>query len=145
MILALYMLQIVHGTAGEGEKWQFMDQSVTLELLYERKRKEGMIFGTCWAGQYLPFSSTRCHTQFSWCCLLCINICFIWLRCILSFYLILCIYQFWIADMFFYYIILAKKKEDIRKFIFSWTGWPITVSISHERHSCYYQNNVSGQ
>jgi hypothetical protein len=33
---------------GEGAKWQFMDQSVTLELLYERKRKEGMIFGTCW-------------------------------------------------------------------------------------------------
>jgi hypothetical protein len=133
---------------GEGEKWQFTDQSVTLELLYERRRNEGMIFATCWSGYTFPSTAHDVILSFHdvvCFCFLCINICFIWLRCILSFYLILCIYEFWIADMFFYYIILAKKKEDIRKFTFSWTEWPIVVSIFHERHSCYYQNNVSSQ
>jgi hypothetical protein len=65
------------------------------------------------------------------------------LCCILSFYLILCIYEFWILDMFFYYIIRAKK--EIWKFSISWTEWLIMVSNLHERHSCYYQYNVSCQ
>ena len=99
---------------GEGAKWQFTDQSVTLEILYERKRKEGMIFVTCWSRHTCPSTThdviLSVHDVVCF-CFLCINIYFIWLRCILSFYLILCIYEFWIADMFFYYIILAKKKR----------------------------------
>jgi hypothetical protein len=133
---------------GEGTKWQFTDQSVTLELLFERRRKDGMIFATSWSGYTSPSTAHDVILSFhdvACFCFLCINIYFIWLCCILSFYLILCIYEFWIVDMFFYYIILAKKKEDIRKFTFSWIEWPILVFNFHERHSCYYQNNVSSQ
>ena len=36
----------MHGTGGIGGEMTFMDQSVTLEILYERRRKEGMIFAT---------------------------------------------------------------------------------------------------
>jgi hypothetical protein len=39
---------------GLGAKWQFMDQYFTLEILYERRSNEGMIFVTCWSGHTCP-------------------------------------------------------------------------------------------
>ena len=37
-----------------------------------------------------------------------------------------------------------KNKKEIRKFTFSYKG-KLPISNFHERHSYYYQNNVSGQ
>ena len=37
-----------------------------------------------------------------------------------------------------------KNKKEIRKFTFSYKG-KLPISNFHERHSYYYQNNVSGK
>jgi hypothetical protein len=89
---------------------------ITLEILYERKRKEGMTFGTCWAGYTCPstahdvilsFHDVACFS------FLCINICFIWLCCILSFYLMLVAYITLISKYCVYLLDNGERPECI--------------------------------